>query len=178
MKTEHIQNHNVSQMNSYLFDTNVWLFIFGPVAGAELNKQRAYSNLLRDITDRGAGLFITSLVLSEYINRVLRINFNQWKRANQLHNADYKRDYRHTAHFSQGLEDAKSQAIDILNHCTAKYPDNFNNIDIEAIVNSMSPSFDYNDLYLVRCCERSNLILVSDDSDIPFIPSSIKLITT
>lgn len=176
MKVDKLKEHNVSPLNSYLFDTNVWLYIYGPLAGSEKRKQSQYASLLRDIVDRKAGLFITSMVLSEYINRVLRIEFEQWKKHNGLYNADYKRDYRTTEDFQDALADVKAQVKDILYNVTQKRPDDFNNIDIDGIVNSMSNSADFNDVYLVRCCERGNMCFVSDDKDIVNIQSSIRLI--
>ena len=176
MKVDKLKEHNVSPLNSYLFDTNVWLYIYGPLAGSEKRKQSQYASLLRDIVDRKAGLFITSMVLSEYINRVLRIEFEQWKKHNGLYNADYKRDYRTTEDFQDALADVKAQVMDILYNVTQKRPDDFNNIDIDGIVNSMSNSADFNDVYLVRCCERGNMCFVSDDKDIVNIQSSIRLI--
>lgn len=90
--------HNPNRSFGYLFDTNVWLYIYGPVAGSNAKKQRIYSNLLNSIIERRAVIFITSLVLSEYINRVLRIGFQQWK-DNGNYSADYKRDYRSTNNY-------------------------------------------------------------------------------
>lgn len=176
MKVDKLKDHNVSPLNSYLFDTNVWIYIYGPMAGSEKKKQSLYAGLLRDIVDRKAGLFITSMVLSEYINRVLRIEFEQWKKRNNLYNADYKRDYRPTEDFQDTLDDVKAQVKDILSNITQKRPDDFNNIDIDGIVNSMSNFADFNDAYLVRCCERGNMCFVSDDKDINKIQSSIRLI--
>lgn len=171
MKIEHLSDHNVSQLNCYVFDTNIWLYIYGPMAGSQARKQRNYSNLLREILDRNAGLFITSLILSEYINRFLRICFDQWKSSNKLYNADYKSDYRPTPEFANSLSDVKAQVHDILSSCTARMPDDFNIMDIDSLVDSISQQADYNDIYLVRRCERKGFWFVSDDTDIESIPS-------
>lgn len=164
-------------MNSYMFDTNVWLYIYGPMADAEQNKQRQYTQLLREIADNKAGLFITSMVLSEYINRVLRMNFGQWKRSIGNEKADYKKDYRNTEDYKDTLADVKAQVRDIMSNCTERMPDNFNYLNVVAIVESMGTTADFNDIYLVRRCEASNICFVSDDKDIQNIPSNIKLIT-
>lgn len=176
MKVETIKNHTVSQMNSYLFDTNVWLYIYGPMAGSEKKKQGLYAGLLREIVDRGAGLFITSMVLSEYINRVLRIEFEHWKNTTSNFDADYKRDYRQTIDYEESLADVKAQVKDILSNVPQKRPDDFNHIDVESVVNSMSNSADFNDVYLVRCCEEGKMCFVSDDNDIISIDSTIRVI--
>lgn len=169
-----VNQHNPNQSFGYLFDTNVWLYIYGPVAGSNAKKQRIYSNLLNSILERKAVIFITSLVLSEYINRVLCIGFQQWK-DNGNYSADYKRDYRGTDDYKDNLADAIAQVEDILK-ITQRRPDDFNAIDINAILAAMSQSSDYNDSYLVKCCENANIKFVSDDRDIISINSPITVI--
>lgn len=174
MKIIKVNQHNPNQSFGYLFDTNVWLYIYGPVAGSNAKKQQIYSNLLNSILERKAVIFITSLVLSEYINRVLRIGFQQWKN-NGNYNADYKRDYRRTDDYKDTLADAIAQVEDILK-ITQRRPDDFNAMDINAILAAMSQSSDYNDSYLVKCCENTNIKFVSDDRDIISINSPITVI--
>ena len=169
-----VNQHNPNQSFGYLFDTNVWLYIYGPVAGSNAKKQRIYSNLLNSILERKAVIFITSLVLSEYINRVLRIGFQQWK-DNGNYSADYKHDYRATDDYKDNLADAIAQVEDILK-ITQRRPDDFNAMDINAILAAMSQSSDYNDSYLVKCCENANIKFVSDDRDIISINSPITVI--
>lgn len=169
-----VNHHNPNRSFGYLFDTNVWLYIYGPVAGSNAKKQRIYSNLLNSILERKAVIFITSLVLSEYINRVLRIGFQQWK-DNGNYSADYKRDYRGTDDYKDNLADAIAQVEDILK-ITQRRPDDFNAMDINAILAAMSQSSDYNDSYLVKCCENANIKFVSDDRDIISINSTITVI--
>jgi len=113
-------------------------------------------------------------VLSEYINTVLRIGFKQWKN-NGNYNADYKRDYRNTDDYKDTLADAIAQVEDILK-ITQRRPDDFNAMDINAILAAMSQSSDYNDSYLVKCCEHANIKFVSDDRDIISINSPITVI--
>lgn len=174
MKIIKVNQHNPNQSFGYLFDTNVWLYIYGPVAGSNTNKQRIYSKLLNSILERKAVIFITSLVLSEYINRVLRIGFQQWKN-NGNYNADYKRDYRGTDDYKENLADAIAQVEEILK-ITQRRPDDFNAMDINAILAEMSQSSDYNDSYIVKCCENANIKFVSDDRDIININSTITVI--
>lgn len=60
-----ISQHEVSPNSAYFFDTNIWLFIFGPVASTNKRKQSIYSQLLKNILSRNAVVFVSSLVLSE-----------------------------------------------------------------------------------------------------------------
>lgn len=176
MVANKIKDHSVNRTYSYLFDTNVWLYIYGPVAGSKQNKQKIYSNLLKDIISRKATVYITSLNISEYINVVLNIGFKQWKRANGLVNADFKHDYRPTEDYKAQLEDAIVQVQEILK-VADKRPDDFNAIDINVVFERMNKNADYNDSYMLKSCERGGMKLVSDDGDFVAINSRVVLLT-
>ena len=63
---------------SFFFDANIWIFLFCPIANTGRRKQDLYSNFLQDLSHRKLGIYINSLVLSEFVNRYLRIEFNLW----------------------------------------------------------------------------------------------------
>ncbi len=176
MEVNKIKDHLVNSTYSYLFDTNVWLYIYGPVAGSRPDKQKIYSNLLNDILSRKATIYITSLNISEYINVVLNIGFRQWKRSNDYANADFKRDYRSTDDYKAQLEDAIFQVQEILK-VAEKRPDDFNAINIDDVLQQMSKNADYNDSYMLKSCEYGGMKLVSDDGDFKAIDSRVILLT-
>ena len=171
-----VSHHQVAPHRGYFFDTNVWLYIFGPIAGTCEKKQSAYSNLLREIISHKASIHVSSLVLSEYINAVLHMGFNKWKRTPDNINANFKHDYRVTPEYKDTLADAIQQVQAILQVCQ-KRPDDFNIIDINSILASMNQNADYNDAYYLHDCEKIGLILVSDDADMQNMNSTITLIT-
>lgn len=162
--------------NAYFFDTNVWMFIFGPIAGADKRKQSIYSNLLREIQSRKATIFISSLVLSEYVNAVLRLGFRSWKRRTGNQNADFKTSYRCTDDYQSTLEDAVLQVQEILK-VSERRPDDFHLVDINNVLASMNQKADYNDAYYIRNCERQKMKLVSDDADMQNVDCVITVIT-
>lgn len=165
MATNKIKNYNVCQTNDYFFDTNVWIYLFAPIAASRPDKQRQYSNLLQDILSRKAGLSISSIVLSEYTNRVLRIAFDNWKDATNQQDAQFKHDFRPTQEYQTALTNVKHQVHEILK-ITTRRPDDFHNINITSIISSMSATMDYNDAVMVWDCQSHGMCLVSDDKDI------------
>lgn len=176
MKLIKCKDYTVSPMDAFLFDTNVWFLIYGPVAASEQRKQRAYSCLLQDAVNRGACIFITSLIVSEYINAVLRLGFKQWMRSTGNFNADYKRDFRPTQSYKICLQDAIDQIEDILK-VAKRHPDDFNSIDFSKILDQMDENCDFNDSYYVTQCGRMPMKLVSDDADMQKIGGGITVIT-
>lgn len=168
--------HLVAPASAYFFDTNVWLFIYGPIAGTNQRKQVVYSRLLKDIISHKATIFVSSLVLSEYINAVLHIGFKQWKRVSGNINANFKTDYRPTADYLDRLNEATLQVQEILKVCSRR-PDDFHIVNIDTILSSMNQNADYNDAYYIHDCEKIGLKLVSDDTDMQRVTSPITLIT-
>lgn len=167
MATCKIVNHTVSPTASYIFDTNIWVYIFAPIAQSNKYKQRVYSRLLSDILSRQATIWINSLILSEYVNVMLKLAFKQWMSNNNLLNANFKRDFRPQKEYRDALSDVKCQVLSILGLCERR-PDDFNRIDINGIIDSIGiVSYDYGDAILVDVCKcHREINLVTDDSDI------------
>jgi len=117
------------------------------------------------------------MILSEFANAYLRLDFNIWK--NKPENAgktDYKRDYVGTVDFNDTVEDVKTSIKKILS-ITEKFNDCFNSIDIESVFIHFGQS-DFNDSYYVELAKLSGYKIVSDDSDLIKInASSIPIIT-
>ena len=164
MATCKISKYTVGPTEEFFFDTNVWMFIFAPLAGSRREKQKAYSGFLGEILSRGAMIWINSQVVAEYINGCLRLEFKQWKDQNKIIDADFKRDFRPTKEYANALTSAKSQISAILQKCT-RQSDDFTAIDINAIIKSMGTSCDYGDAIIIDLCKRKKYKLVTDDGD-------------
>lgn len=164
MATCKISKYEVGSNEEFFFDTNVWMFIFAPLAGAKQNKQRAYSKLLSEALSRGATIWINSQVVAEYINRCLRMEFEVWRRKPENMIANYKRDFRSTDDYKSTLQDTKSQVLAILQKST-RYPDDFHSVNIDSIISSMGNVLDYGDAVIVDLCKRKKFKLVTDDGD-------------
>lgn len=178
MKTFDVKCYSAKAGECYMFDTNIWLYINGPVVGYHRDRQSAYSNLLKDILDKGASIVVTSLILSEYVNRLLRYAFDCWKKEERRNTADFKKDFRLTPNYLEVLQDVKEQVADIMQLPNiVKFPDNFQNVNLDCILNQMNNECDYNDSYMVYNCERNNYKLVSDDRDLRNMTSTAQLIT-
>lgn len=179
-KVEDIRNFIAHSGDEFFFDTNIWFFLFGPIANYQRSKQKVYSNFLRNIQSSRATIIINSMVISEYINTCLRINFNVWERTEKpipqypYTKIDFKRDYRGTKHCKDALKDIKFQVEDIL-RLTEKSPDDFNAIDIASLVENTAS--DFNDSYHVEFCKLNNFKIVTDDKDIIETKTDIVVIT-
>ena len=102
-----------------LLDTNVLIRLFSPYnIGAPNN----YDKLWCKISGGNAKLIITSVQISEFINRCIRIEFNLYKKNENLPELDYKSDYRST-------DDYKEKMKDILDIISDDIQPNFSFVD-------------------------------------------------
>lgn len=170
-----IDSYQVKSGESYFFDNNVWMFLFSPIASSNIQSQAKYSNLFRDIQSRGGMIFISSLILSEYINRNLRMSFNIWKERTGRKEADYKRDYRSTQEYRDELKAVKFQVKEIMKVAVPR-PDDFNALNMDVLLRNMENS-DFNDEYYLYLCEKNDLKLVTDDADMKTTSRNIEIIT-
>ncbi|MDE6207686.1 MAG: PIN domain-containing protein [Muribaculaceae bacterium] len=176
-KVERIRDFKVKSGDCFFFDNNVWMFLFSPISGAKEYQQRVYSNLLRNIQTARATIFINSLIVSEYINRSLRLNHSIWQdreRRSGNRFVDYKHDYRGTEDFDNAQEEAYNEMSDILSIAERK-PDDFNALKLDEVMKAKG--MDFNDAYYAYFCKLNRLILVTDDKDLQSSPLDITILT-
>jgi len=68
------------QSHEYLIDNSVLLFLFAPIGNYNSRQQSQISKFISNAKSVGAGLHTTSLVISEFHNKVLKDFFDEFKR--------------------------------------------------------------------------------------------------
>lgn len=174
-KVTKIKDYKVTSGDVFFFDNNVWMFLFASIAGVGGAKQKAYSSLLADIQAARATIFISSLIISEYMNRCLRLRHKQWEERTGKINTDYKKEYKLTSDFKDAVETVKAEIRDIMKLCL-KTSDNFNVIEVDEVFKKVGDC-DFNDAYYVEMCKLGKYKLVTDDSDLINVPDKIDVIT-
>lgn len=153
----------------FFFDANVWLLLFCPVGDWNAGKQRKYGDFLKLVQAARSGVFINSLVLSEFCNRAFRIDYDMY--LDQFPNLDYKKDYLPSEYYQETAKSVIAAVQQILK-IAERISDDFNAIDLERIYSSLL-EIDFNDSYYAELVERKNWTLVTDDGD--YIRSSQKI---
>lgn len=150
--------------DEFIFDTNVWIAVFEPLANTRLEAQRAYSSFFQKITLSGNKIYIPAIVISEYINVLLRIDFRLWKNRENNEYGDFKEDYRKTDRYREkSTLIATTLKKKIFPKCV-KLNDNLSMPNINVILDNL-PHSDFNDLFLMELSKNHNLKIVSDDRD-------------
>jgi len=159
-----VSEYNPRPNESYFFDANVWMYLFCPLGNYSKRKQKEYSNFLSEVRIRNSGLFINSLVLSEFSNAYLRLEFDLWRQKPENTGHDnYKRDFVGSDQFKAGVTDIKILIGKILAFVD-RSGDNFNAINIQKVFGDFG-NCDFNDAYYLALAQMNKHIIVTDDAD-------------
>lgn len=158
-----ISDYSPKATDVFLFDNNIWMYLFCPLADFKKNKQEKYSSFLSLVKTVNSTIFINSLILSEFSNAYLRMEFEQWKKREVLMEASYKKDFVGNQCYKDTIKEIIISLKKILSFCI-KSPDDFNAINLEAIYDSLY-EIDFNDSYYLEISKMKSCKIVTDDYD-------------
>lgn len=177
METNNISNlkdYSPKYNQTFFFDNNIWMFLFSPIANFEKHKQKNISSFLGLLKSTNCDIALNSLILSEFSNANLRLDFKLWKDETKNYSADYKSDYLTSSRFDNTQAVIESCINQILK-LSEKISDNFNSIDLDKILKNFK-SIDFNDSYYLELCQKNSWIFITDDSDFKKIEHSVKIL--
>ena len=178
MATINIETYKIGYTDQFFFDTNVWLLLFGNLADFRPRDQKEYSKLFKESLQREIPIYISSMVLSEFANVLLRLEFKQWKTKNKFtESKNFKKDFGITQEYKNSVQSIKSSLKTILElpniHLISDF---FNGINTEDILNNFDV-IDFNDAYITELV-RNKYKVVTNDKDFQKLDSKIDIITT
>lgn len=157
-----------------IFDTNILIYLFYPVDYN--NTHHEYEDLYKKILKSKAHLIISSIQVSEFINKCIRLQFDLYKKEQVNSKMDFKKDYRSTEDYKNNM-DAILEIMenDIMEHFQFA-DDNFTAMQKEKLF-LYAYSYDFNDAFLVEFARIQNAILVTNDIDFGNYKSDITIVT-
>jgi len=154
-----------------LVDANVWLYLQPPAAQPAPPLTNAYSSVFSRLLRAKAQPVVDALILSEYFNRYVRIEYEaSWK-------ATYPKfkDFRKSPDGASVLQAAMAEIEQILKNsltCTTSLAD----IDLPPALSAVrNGSMDFNDALLIQTCRLNDWKLLTHDGDMAV--GGIKLLT-
>lgn len=172
-----IKTYQPKSGDSFFFDNNVWIFIFGAIGNYQKPLQKTYSSFLSASQSVGATIFTNSMVLSEFSNRLLRLSFDQWKKETGNFRSDFKRDFIGTQTYVDTVTEITAYINKIM-RLTERSSDNFNAINMDRVLTHLE-FIDFNDSYMIEMAALSGWKIVTDDGDfVNYQGHSIDVITT
>jgi predicted nucleic acid-binding protein len=148
----------------FFFDSNIWIFITGSIADVDKNKQNAYSGFFNKILRSNAKICISSLVLSEYFNVLLRKDFNLLKNSDPHKYKDFKKNYRNTERCKEVTKKVVRKIKKNLLATSVRIDDCFSEFAEPQLFSDID-TCDFNDNFFIQLCLKNNYIMVSDDRD-------------
>ncbi len=173
MTISNVEHYTFSSTDALFFDTNIWLSIYGPVPYLRKRSQK-YSSCMRDVLVAGAKINIDSMIISEFINRFSKIEFDRFSGKFSGKYNSYKA-FRNSKDFKPTAEEISIAVGKILKNCT-KCEIEFSVIDMGDLMNEFANGgVDFNDQMLAELCAKQGFTLVTDDGD--FKCSQIEILT-
>ena len=157
----------------FLLDTNVLIKIFYPALG--MRNSAPYITFYQKIRKVNANLLISSIQLSEFVNRCIRFQFNLYQNSHQ-NIKNFKDNYRDTEDYASSM----NAIIEIIENDIfpffARISDHFELLEQNNLL-MHSFSYDFNDALIAEISRFQNAILVTDDRDYANYLKNLNIVT-
>ena len=158
IKIHSVEDYEFPEDKGYFFDTNIWLYIYGPLGWPD-EKSDLYSSALKKIRNSNGTIYINCMIISEFINAFSRIEFKQ-----QTEFTRYK-EFRNSLAFRAIAQDIARNVKKILKSTLACDPE-LQAINLPEVMDMFEQGkYDFNDLLFAQICRAKDLIFVTHDKD-------------
>lgn len=177
MTVINISSHQPKKEDGYFLDCNVLMYIFYTNGSYKQNTIKNYSELITKIINAKAKILLTDVLLSEFINTYIRLEFHRLARVN-----NWPRDkeyFKRTFRFSKEYKDILRELKIIITRHLAEFalmidiP--FSKFKFDTLFDKPE-TFDFNDRYYGFMMEKYDAYIVTNDADFSDI-SQCKIIT-
>lgn len=171
-KIENVLNFSPQKEDVFIFDTNILIKVFYPTMSAV--NSTPYIKLYEAICSSKSKIFISSIQISEFINRCIRFQFDLYKLSHS-EIIEFKKDYRETDDYRKSMEAILEISKDIL----LQFEPICDNFDLMSLENLFlhSFSYDFNDAFIAELSRNYGAILVTDDKDYANFLGELHIIT-
>jgi len=161
----------------YFFDTNIWLYFYCPVISISSYKKTIiskYDGFLKRDLSANTSIYFSSLIVSEVINRWLRLDFNILKDKGMM--KEYKKHYRDSAHYYSAVKDIKAVFNNQLLKISTPLDDRATEISLPDVLSGLD-KIDFNDCYYHHLAKLDNLLIVTNDADFAELDTGVSILT-
>lgn len=169
-KAHDLASYKFTKDETILFDANIWLYLFPAPSDVPPFFAANYSRALKCMMTAGVRFALDALVLSEYLNRYCRIEFNAQK------NGMTFKQFRNSSDFTAVGKTAAAYSTRILKLCQ-RYDHPFSLSDMSQVLTNFEAGlYDFNDGLLADICRQNGWKFVTHDGD--FTKGGIEILTT
>lgn len=176
IQINNIDSYVPKKNEGFLIDTNVWIYLFCPLAGYKPYLIKPYENFFNTALKNGSVFFISSMILSEFINRFLRLEFNIANSKSVIVYKDFKRDFRPSPLYKATALAVQSILKQNILKIVKPIEDRFSSINIQKLIESID-LIEFNDEYISELSSLGQIKIITDDSDFSLSKSNSQIIT-
>jgi predicted nucleic acid-binding protein len=160
-KAHNAATYRFQEGEAIFIDANVWLFLHPPAGGQSSGWAVDYSDIYKRLLEAKAQPVTDALVLSEYLNRYFRLEYDGgWRQQYR----DFKA-FRKSSYFKGLAEDAIAEVRQITKKALIEdTPLKSLNFD-DILTETESGTLDFNDAILVESCRHHGWKLLTNDED-------------
>lgn len=150
------------QGRSIFFDANILIYLFIPTG--KMYFESNYSSIFASLIKQKNKFVVDFIVLSEFINRAIRIDYDNYLQLNSLDkNRLPFKQYRN----QEDGKDKLQQLYDlVINRILKSFDIVENSINHKDVVSMLNvDSLDFNDKAIELICRENNFILLTNDVD-------------
>lgn len=143
-----------------LVDANVLMYVYCPLnsRGYETFISH-YTDTLQKIADAKASVFVNSLIVSEFINRWLRLDFGKSGLAN------FKKDYRSSDRYKKTIKAILRELNKFYQQCSVQHlDDGFSSVNVQSSYIQF-PESDFNDIIIAENAKLNGCQVLTQDGD-------------
>lgn len=160
-KAYHSSDYTYQNGEQILIDANIWLYLQPPASKPQSKFSASYSTALKKLLEAQAEPIIETLILSEYINRYFRMEYDAiWRK-------EYERfkDFRLSKDFLSIARSAVAEVRHILTLASIE-DTTLITMNLEHILDgTLSGTYDFNDGVLIELCRLNGWKFLTNDGD-------------
>jgi len=161
--------------DKYFFDANIWLYFYCPIGDYNKNTIYKYADFLKKAINSKTAIYISSLVISEIVNRWLRLDFRRVKRKD-VSIRDFKQNYRGSLYYHSTVKDIKAVFNTQLLKISTPLDDRATEISLPDVLSGLD-KIDFNDCYYHHLAKLDNLLIVTNDADFAELDTGVSILT-
>lgn len=171
-KAYDLSSYSFSAGEQIFVDANIWLYLFPAPLNPKQQFAKQYSKAFAQLISAQAQPVLDPMVLSEYLNRYIRI---EWNGKYKCQYPQFK-DFRNSSDSSDVVSAASLFAKEIVKYCKV-HSIPANELDLnQALADFSTGKVDFNDTLVVDICKKKGLKLMTNDGD--FKKGGIDVLTT
>lgn len=167
-----IDKMSVQNNDKYILDTNVLIKLFYPPMND--HNVKPYIEIYQKIIDNRADIYISSIQISEFVNRCIRFQFKLYQE-DHPEITDFKAGYRDTEDYRNSMDAILENVADMFERFK-RIDDKFDETNSQNLL-LKGFAYDFNDALIAELCRKYKAYLVTDDKDYINYLKGIDLVT-